>query len=199
MPYLESECTVTHMTTRSSTLSTAESRRPIVISAALDEFSCGGLHGTTVAKVAHAAKISPAYVFKLFPSKESLFVAALEACFDEILKAIELGADSSPDAIPQAILHTMGGAYAELIADRHLLMMQVHAQSVADIPEIGTALRSGLERITTFAKRRSRGNDDEVQHFVAYGQLCHLLVAARVDEHPAPWAAALSHGIRHPD
>lgn len=187
------------MTTRSAPLSTAESRRPIVVAAALEEFSYGGLHGTTVAKVAHAAKISPAYVFKLFPSKESLFVAALESCFDEILKAVEQGADSSPDNTPQAILHTMGGAYAELIADRRLLMMQVHAQSVADIPEIGKGLRSGLERITTFAKRRSRGNDDEVQHFVAYGQLCHLLVAARVDETPAPWAAALSHGIRHPD
>lgn len=187
------------MTSRSATLSTAESRRPIVVSAALDEFSCGGLHATTVAKVAQAAKISPAYVFKLFPSKENLFVAALESCFDEILKAIEQGADNSPEQTPQAVLHTMGGAYAELIADRRLLMMQVHAQSVADIPEIGKALRSGLERITTFAKRRSRGSDDEVQHFVAYGQLCHLLVAARVDEHPAPWTAALSHGIRHPD
>jgi AcrR family transcriptional regulator len=194
-----SECTVTHMRPQSSILSTAESRRPIVVSAALDEFSRGGLHGTTVAKIAHAAKISPAYVFKLFPSKESLFVAALESCFDEILRALEHGADDSPDRTPEAILHTMGGAYAELIADRRLLMMQVHAQSVADIHEIGRALRSGLERITNFAKKRSRGSNDEVQHFVAYGQLCHLLVAARIDEYPAPWTAALSHGIRHPD
>lgn len=199
LPQAISECTVTHMTPRSATLSTAESRRPIVVSAALGEFSWGGLHGTTVAKIAHAAKISPAYVFKLFPSKEGLFVAALESCFDEILKAIEQGADDSSDRTSQGILHTMGAAYAELIADRRLLMMQVHAQSVADIPEIGKALRSGLERITAFAKRRSRGSDDEVQHFVAYGQLCHLLVAARVDEYPAPWTDILSHGIRHPD
>lgn len=194
-----SECTVTHMTTRSSVLSTAETRRPIVISAALDEFSCGGLHGTTVAKVAQAAEISPAYVFKLFPSKESLFIAALKYCFDEILKTIEQETDKSPERSPQEILHAMGGAYAELIADRRLLMMQVHAQSAADIPEIGKALRSGLERITTFAKRQSRGSDDEVQHFIAYGQLCHLLVATRADEHLAPWATTLAHGIRHPN
>ncbi|WP_166982418.1 TetR/AcrR family transcriptional regulator [Paramicrobacterium fandaimingii] len=187
------------MSTRSSTLSTAESRRPLVAEAALTEFSRGGFHGTTVARVARTAKISPAYVFKLFPSKESLFVAALEACFTEILGALEHGADGAPEQKPQPILDAMGGAYAELIADRRLLMLQAHAQSVADIPEVGDALRAGLKSITTFAKSRSRGSDDAVQNFVAYGQLCHLLVAARIDEQKAPWAEILSHGIRHPN
>lgn len=186
------------MSTRSSTLSTAEVRRPLVAAAALDEFSRGGFHGTTVADVARAAKISPAYVFKLFPSKEGLFVAALESCFTEILRALEQGADGASPQEPQVILHEMGGAYAELIADRRLLMLQAHAQSVADISEVGEALRAGLERITSFAKSRSRGSDDAVQSFVAYGQLCHLIVAARIDEQRAPWAGILSHGIRHP-
>ncbi|MCW4456858.1 TetR/AcrR family transcriptional regulator [Microbacterium sp. MPKO10] len=186
------------MTQRSSILSTAESRRPIVASAALDEFSRGGFHGTTVATVARTAKISPAYVFKLFPSKESLFVVALESCFAEIIEAIAQGADEAPEQTPEAILYAMGGAYAELISDRRLLMLQAHAMSVADIPEIGEALRAGLEQVTSFAKSRSGGSDDQVQSFVAYGQLCHLLVAARVDEHDTAWAQILSHGIRHP-
>ncbi|MBO9578827.1 MAG: TetR/AcrR family transcriptional regulator [Microbacteriaceae bacterium] len=187
------------MNTRGTALSTAELRRPAVAAAALSEFARGGYHGATVADVARESRISPAYVFKLFPRKESLFVAALETCFDEILAALKAGADASPEQSPDGVLHAMGGAYAELIRDRTLLLIQVHAQSVADIPEIGDALRAGLARVTNFAKRRSGASDDAVQRFIAYGQLCHLLVTARIDEIPEDWAALLSRGVRHPD
>lgn len=187
------------MTARSSILSTADTRRPLVAAAALREFARGGYHGTTVADVAREAKISPAYVFKLYPRKESLFVAALEACFDQIIVALTEGADSSDSPDPVSVLDAMGSAYAALIRDRTLLMLQVHAQSVAEIPEIGTALRAGLARVTEFAKQRSSADDGDVQRFMAYGQLCHLIVTARIDEVPASWAQTLSHGIRHPD
>jgi AcrR family transcriptional regulator len=187
------------MSARSSILSTADTRRPLVAAAALREFARGGYHGTTVANVAREAKISPAYVFKLYPRKEALFVAALEVCFDQILEALAEGADASPSSAPNDVLDAMGGAYAALIRDRTLLMLQVHAQSVADIPEVGGALRSGLAQVTEFAKERSAGSDEDVQRFMAYGQLCHLIVTARIDEIPASWAQTLSRGIRHPD
>lgn len=180
-------------------LSTAEIRRPQVVVAALSEFALGGFHGTTVADVARRAKISPAYVFKLFRGKESLFAAAVEQCFDEILAALEIEVRAVGQASPAVILDAMGGAYARLIGDRRLLMLQVHAQSVADIPEIGEALREGLSRITIFAKERSGGRDDEVQRFIAYGQLCHLLVTAAVDDVPEDWARILERGMRHPE
>jgi AcrR family transcriptional regulator len=198
LPPRDSECTVTPMPARSSILSTAEVRRPLVAAGAVREFARGGFHGTTVADVAGAAKISPAYVFKLFPSKEKLFVAALDECFEQIVSALSVGADNATAQDPGAVLFAMGGAYADLIKDRTLLMLQVHAQSAADIPEIGDALRAGLAKVTTFAKDRSGGSDDDVQRFIAYGQLCHLLVTARIDEVPEPWAILLSHGIRHP-
>lgn len=187
------------MATRSSILSTADVRKPMVAAAALSEFARGGYHGTTVADVARTAKISPAYVFKLYPRKEALFVAALDACFDAIIDALAQGADAAAEASPTSVLDAMGDAYADLIRDRTLLMLQVHAQSVAEIPEIGVALRAGLARVTNFAKERSAGGDDEVQRFMAYGQLCHLIVTARVDEVPAQWAEILSRGIRHPE
>lgn len=187
------------MTTRSSILSTAEERKPIVAASAVREFSRGGLHGTTIADVARDARISPAYVFKLYPSKEKLFVAALEDCFAQVVENLKVGADGSADQSPQGVLFAMGGSYAELIRDRTLLMLQVHAQSAADIPEVGEALRAGMAAVTNFAKARSGASDDAVQHFIAYGQLCHLLVTARIDEVPEAWAIILSHGIRHPD
>ena len=92
----------------------------------------------------------------------------------------------------------MGGAYADLIADRSLLMLQVHAQSAATVPEIGAALRRGIESITTLVRSRSGASDEAVQRFVAYGQLCHLIVTTGLDEVPAEWARLLTAGIRHP-
>ena len=129
-----------------SSLSTAELRVPVVTASAVREFARGGYHGTTIADVAREARISPAYVFKLFPSKERLFVAALEDCFRQIVEALTIGAQEAGEQTPEGVLDAMGGAYAELIGDRSLLLLQVHAQSVADIPEVGQALRAGLAR-----------------------------------------------------
>ena len=179
-------------------LSTAEQRIPVVTASAVHEFARGGFHGATIADVARAAEISPAYVFKLFPSKERLFAAALQECFRQILECITVGADRAADQSPDGILDAMGGAYAELIADHSLLMLQVHAQSVADVPEIGHALRAGLASVVQFAKTRSGASDSAVQKFIAYGQLCHLIVTAGLDHVPDEWAVLLSAGIRHP-
>ena len=179
-------------------LSTADDRREAVLDSAIATFAVGGYLGTPIAAVATAADISPAYVFKLFPSKEGLFVAALERCFERIEQALERGAREADGETPTAILDRMGEAYAELIADRSLLMLQVHAQSASDTPEIREALRRGLARITRFAGIRSGADPDAVQRFIAYGQLCHLVVTAGLEEIPEEWAHTLTNGIRHP-
>ncbi len=186
------------MSTRASILSTAEARRGSVISAAVTEFSHRGYLGTPIAAVASRAKISPAYVFKLFPGKESLFVAALDHCYSLTEAVLASGADASADQSPAAVLDAMGGGYADLVADRELLMLQVHAQASTDVPEIAEAVRRGLERITIFAKRRSGAPDSDIQNFIAVGQLCHLIVSTGIDPQSGEWARILVEGIRHP-
>ena len=69
---------------------------------------------------------------------------------------------------------------------------------MADIPEIGQALHARLATVTRFVKTRSGASDSAIQRFVAYGQLCHLIVTAGTDDVPEEWATLLSHGIRHP-
>jgi len=184
---------------RRASLSTAEHRREIVIEAAIDEFARTGYHGTPITNVAARAEISPAYVFKLFPGKIALFVAALDRCFELVERALDIGVAHTQSSEPWEILYRMGGAYAELIADNRLLMIQVHAQSATDIPEVADAMRRGLARVTDFAKARSGAADDEVQRFMAYGQLCHLITTLDIDAEHGEWAAILTAGIRHPN
>ncbi|MEO5805256.1 TetR/AcrR family transcriptional regulator [Devosia sp.] len=179
-------------------LSTADVRRDTVVASAITVFAQTGYLGTSVASVAQHAGISPAYVFKLFPSKELLFVTALDHCFELVRAALEQGAATSKDQTPEAILYAMGEAYADLMADHSLLMLQVHAQSAASVPEIGAALRKGLRIISMFAKTRSQASDDAVQLFIAYGQLCHLIVVTGLDSDTSAWARMITAGIRHP-
>jgi len=180
-----------------STLSTAEARRDTVVASAIAVFAGSGYLGTPIAAVAEHAHISTAYVFKLFPGKETLFVAALDECFARVVEALDRGAAESADQSGPGILDAMGGAYAELIRERDLLMLQVHAQSAAAQPEVAQALRRGLEKVTTFVKSRSGASDSDVQRFMAYGQLCHLIVTAGIEDSTAAWAVLLTDGIRH--
>jgi AcrR family transcriptional regulator len=186
------------MTKRGATLSTSDARRDAVVEAAIAEFARGGYHSTPISAVAARADISPAYVFKLFPGKVSLFVAALDRCYELVAHALSNGAARAGAADPEKILYEMGGAYAELIADRNLLMLQVHAQSAADTPEIADAVRRGLAKVTELAQARSGAEPEQVQRFIAYGQLCHLIATLDLDEHTGGWAAVLADGIRHP-
>lgn len=195
LSWRSSECTVTYMIAKRST---SQERRPIVVDAAITAFARDGYRGTTVADVAAGANISPAYVFKLFSGKEQLFVGALDACFERIVDALAQGANRSDGQSPEDILDAMGGAYAELIADRDLLMLQVHAQSAVTVPEIAEALRRGYELVTQYASNRSGATDADVQRFIAFGQLCHLVVTLELDPQASGWAGILAGGLRHP-
>jgi AcrR family transcriptional regulator len=164
-----------------STRSNAPVRRERTIAAALPVFARTGFHATSVADVAARAGISPAYVYRLFDSKLGLFVATLEHCFALVRDALERGADAADGGTPEEILHAMGGAYAHLIHDRDLLAMQLQALSACEIPEIRAAVRAGLAATAQCARRRSLADDEAIESFMAYGQLCHVIVLAGVE------------------
>ena len=73
-------------------LSTAEERREEVLPAAMKVMGARGLYGTPTLDIARAAGISQAYVFRLFPTKLSLFVAVVERSFQQIKDSLERAA-----------------------------------------------------------------------------------------------------------
>ncbi|MDT0305204.1 TetR/AcrR family transcriptional regulator [Streptomonospora wellingtoniae] len=178
--------------------STAEARREKAVACAVPVFAKMGYHATPVADVAAAAGISQAYVFRLFDGKLGLFVAAVDRCHRLIEDALRLGAEKASGDSPAEVLEAMGDAYAELIADRSVLMMLVHAQSVADIPEVRAAVQRGYASAVSLAHRLSGARGEQVQHFIAMGQLCHLIAALDLDSVDATWARTLTRGMYHP-
>lgn len=179
--------------------STAEEQRPRVVAAAVRVFARTGYHATPVADIAAEAGISPAYVFRLFAGKLGLFVAAVDHCYARVADALTEGAERAAGGSPDEVLAAMGDAYAELIADRELLMLQVHAQSACEVPEVRATVRRGIGTLVTVARDLSGAPEEAVQRFVAYGQLCHLIVTGDLDAVDEAWARTLTTGMRHVD
>ncbi len=179
--------------------STSQVRRRQVLRAATPVFAQSGYYATTIDDVAQATGISQAYVMRLFGSKLGLFVSVVDECNERVTAALADAADRIPGGTPEAVLEAMYKAYADLIADRSLIMIQVHAQSVSDISEIRDAVRRGLAKLVDSVKVRSGASDAQVQRVVAFGMLCQLIVAVDLNGVHLPWAQTLTGAVRNTD
>jgi AcrR family transcriptional regulator len=177
--------------TTSRTLSTAEERRQSILQAAERVFAARGLHGTPTMEIAKEAGISQAYLFRLFPTKVELFIALAQRCNDRIHKAFADAAADAKAAGDPNVLRAMGGAYVGLIADRNLLLNQLHAFAASDHPEIRVQMRRGFARLVELVERESGADPKDVQVFFAHGMLINVLAAMGAENVDAHWAQVL--------
>ncbi|PPG55549.1 TetR family transcriptional regulator [Rathayibacter sp. AY2B7] len=182
-----------------SSRSTAEAQRERITAAALHVFARTGYAATPITEVAAEAGVSPAYVFRLFPGKLGVFVAAVDRCYEQVTSTLAAAGDASPSSDPADRLEAMTVAYIDLIADRDLIMLQSQAQSACDVPEIREAVRRGISAVVRTVTVVSGADGPAVQRFIAYGQLCHLIVQTDLGGVDSEWARIVSDGIRHRD
>jgi AcrR family transcriptional regulator len=71
----------------------AQERRESAIRAAVAEFALGGYYGTSVAVIAKRVGVTQPYLFRLFPDKKAIFVAALVRSMEDTRLAFERAAD----------------------------------------------------------------------------------------------------------
>ncbi|MEU3516896.1 TetR/AcrR family transcriptional regulator [Streptomyces sp. NPDC006654] len=149
-------------------------------------------------EVAKAVGISQAYVYRLFPNKELLFTAVVEHCFVQVRAALERAAAEAKGSLPEVVLGVMGDAYAQLISENDLMLIQLHAQAaVVSEPAVREAVRQGYARLVKYVRGASGGSEEQVQEFFALGMLCHLIVSMGAGEVDAPWTRTLTAGIGH--
>jgi AcrR family transcriptional regulator len=173
-------------------LSTAEARRETLVESAVRVFAERGFHGTPTTEVAKEAGISQAYLFRLFPTKSELYVAAVQRCFSRTLATFKAAA---AEADGPEVLPAMGEAYAGLLSDRTALLgqLQAHAAAVND-PAVREAVRRGFADLYEFVAGASRASDEEIQAWFAHGMLLNVLAAMDAESVDAPWARALLGG-----
>jgi AcrR family transcriptional regulator len=107
-------------------------RRDAIVAAAAAEFAVHGLHGVPTARIAERAGISHAYLFRFFPTKRELFVAASRQHLDRLEEAC--GVPSRREEVR--------GALGD---DREALLGLLQALAGLADPLVGAAIRPRIE------------------------------------------------------
>jgi AcrR family transcriptional regulator len=159
----------------------AEERRESVIRAATAEFARGGYYGTSTEAIAKRVGVSQPYLFRLFPGKKAIFLAAAQRCVEDTIRTFEEAAEGLEG---EEALQAMGETYRKVIAEqpeRLLMQMQMYitvaaAEQAGDL-ELGEEVRAGWSRLWDTLRLSFGADIDETTSFLAYGMLINCLVA----------------------
>lgn len=156
----------------------SEERREQIIEAALAVFGAKGYEGTTTDDVARMAGISQPYVVRLFRSKENLFLAAMQAALDELMRIFreELADETSDRPVQKRI----GDAYVDLLSTRGLHQTLSHAWLLGGHPVIGPAARKGFAQVWQFFRDEAGFDAEQARAFLAEGMLINVMIGMRL-------------------
>lgn len=158
---------------------TAEERKEAVVAAATREFATHGYAGTSTQDIAKRVGVSQPYLFQLFGTKRDIFIAAVQECFNRVITKFEAVARETRKSTddPVAILHAMGVAYCDLLADGDMLRMQMQAYAACDDPEIQHVVREEWTSLYDSVKRASGADGDSIHQWLAEGMLMNVSAA----------------------
>lgn len=182
------------MLSMDDSLSTADERRKQVLAAALAVFAVHGYHGSSTAVIAKEAGISHSYVFKLYPTKEAMFVAVVDLYFNRLLEHFQ-DAAVGVTGTPAERLKKIGISYADILRDRNLMLIQLQVYSATSVPAIREAVTNGLKRLVEYIQAETGVTDEEIQNFIGGGFVATVNVALGIEHLEEAWAQALNHNI----
>ncbi|WP_373453910.1 TetR/AcrR family transcriptional regulator [Rhodococcus sp. 06-418-5] len=160
-------------------------RRELVLDAATQAFARGGYAGTSTDAVAKLAGVSQPYVVRMFGTKVELFRLVFQRSIDGIMTAFDRVLASGPlDPTDDRTWADLGGAYADLVADRDLLMVMMHGFGAGAVPEIGRQAREGMGAIYSQIRNGTGCSEDQARAFIAHGMLLNVLMSMQAPEHP---------------
>jgi len=162
----------------------ADERREQVLAAAMAVFAHDGYEGTSTEDVAKAAGISQPYLFRLFDTKKALFIAMVERGFGAVGRAFREAADGLRG---EQALEAMGVAYHQLLANRDLLLMQLHAYAASEDPDIRAVTRRAFTDLWRLVSETSGLPEERVALFFAKGMLLNVVAALDATDLNEAW------------
>jgi AcrR family transcriptional regulator len=157
---------------------TATQRRTQAIASGVRAFADHGLTTAALQRVADEIGVSQPYVFRLFGSKQSFFLACLDELEDRVRGVFRRAAASSPaDPLP-----AMGAGFRDLVADGVISGLWLQACAVARNDEVvAQRCRSLVASVLDEAERLTQATADDLARFAARGALVVLLQAVGAD------------------
>lgn len=176
----------------------AAQRRELILEAATGVFAERGYAGATTDQVAKAAGISQPYVVRMFGTKETLFLEALDRAQGKLLRAFR-GVIAAYDGgelaeqlqhldpaqgggRPEQLKQLMAIAYADLVEDRGILMMLMQAFVAGHQPAIGARAREGFLDIYRLIRDEAGLLPETARDFLAQGMLLNTLLGIRLPD-----------------
>lgn len=157
----------------------SEDRRELILTAATEVFGEFGYVGTTTERVAQAADVSQPYVVRMFGTKEKLFLEVIHRALERLLEAFR-AALAEDNELTRA--HRIGLAYVNLMSDRGLLLVLMHAFVLGSDPVIGEAARCGFLEVYEFLRTEAGFDAAESQQFLANGMLVNTMIGIRMSD-----------------
>jgi AcrR family transcriptional regulator len=161
---------------------TAGERRLELVDVALRHFSVTGLHGTSTEAIARDAGISHPYLFRLFGTKKELFLACAEKTNERTRETFRRAAATWRESGADSVLQAMGEAYVQMLADRHLLRMQMQVWAACSDPDIRAAAAEHYRLNFEEVDRLSGASLDELRAFFKTGMLLNVVAAMGLSE-----------------
>jgi AcrR family transcriptional regulator len=173
---------------------TAKDRREQVLGAAIAVFAHGGYEGTSTEDVARAAGVSQPYLFRIFATKKALFIELVERGFERVSFAFD---EAAKGLRGEDALDSMGLAYGQLLVDRDLLLLQMHAYAASHDPEIGATTRRCFRELWEHVAALSGVSSETLTDFFAHGMLLNVIAALDATDLGESWVAScLAAGAR---
>jgi AcrR family transcriptional regulator len=168
----------------------AEERRDQVVRAAVAEFAIRGLEGTSTSDIAKQVGVSQPYLFRLFPTKRDLFIAAVKYSAGQVRDVFSRAAEGK---YGEAALAAMGEAYQDLLlADSQVLNMQLQQFAACHDPDVQSAVRGVMQGIWHHVENLSGAPVGVRVDFFAKGMLCNMIAAmGRADGNDPMWQPIL--------
>ena len=171
-----------------------ERTRASVVGAAVRRFEMDGCARTSIADVARDVGISAAAVYRYFPDKETLFVAAVDAEIQELVDAALPRLLADPGRSIPTMIRRMAESLAAALRDRPLVARVLSGvepmppQRILAISRLG-AIRSELERLFDAGQKIDLVRRDIDAATLALGcetiflyQLAHLAALRQTDD-----------------
>ena len=142
----------------------ADARRQQVLDAAIRVFAERGYAGASTQAIAASIGVGEPTIYRYFPSKRELFLAAFDRCSTDILERWRALAAES--ASPLAAITRMGEWYVQQLRARpDDLLLRYRSLSHTDDPEINARVRSNYRETLAFledlyAQARAQGQVD---------------------------------------
>jgi AcrR family transcriptional regulator len=168
----------------------ADERRADVLEAAIKAFAIGGYAGTSTEEIARIAGVSQPYLFRLFGSKQALFMGAVGRCFEKVRAEFT---DAAWNPVPGTdlppILAAIAARYGEMLKDLTLLRLQLHAYAASSDPVIRDAARAEFAHLIATVSEVSGVPASRLRPFFAEGMLMNLAAALELSEADVAWQA----------